>query len=82
MKSLALAAILLVAVSAPVLAQGAADAAQFEAHSPAIPSSAPRSGVAREFSARPAIAAPIVRPTGREQLQIDQQAVPAVASPN
>ncbi|MGL4288808.1 MAG: hypothetical protein ACRCVA_20835 [Phreatobacter sp.] len=82
MKTFTLAAILLVAVSAPVLAQGGADAAQVEAYSPAIPSSAPRPGLAREFSGRAIMAAPVARVIGSEPLPIDRQAVPAVASPN
>lgn len=81
MKTFTLAALLLVAVSAPVFAQGGADVAQVEADGPAIPSSMPRIGVAREFAAR-AIMAPIARPAGVEQLPIDRQAVPEVASPN
>lgn len=82
MKSLTLAALLLAAVPAPVLAQGAADAAQVEAYGPAIPSSASRFGAAREFSARALVPAPFARPAGREHPQIDQQAVPEAASPN
>ncbi|MBN8942637.1 MAG: hypothetical protein J0H01_24255 [Rhizobiales bacterium] len=85
MKTFTLAAILLVAVSAPVLAQGGADAAQLEAqvdaYGPAMPSSSPRIGAAREFSARAVTVAPIARPAGRA-LPIDLQAVPEVASPN
>lgn len=80
MKTFTLAALLLAAVSAPVLAQGGADAAQVEAYDAAVPSPAPRIGIAREFSAR-AIAAPVARRAGRA-LPIDLQAVPEVASPN
>ncbi|MBN8942636.1 MAG: hypothetical protein J0H01_24250 [Rhizobiales bacterium] len=81
MKTFTLAVLLLAAISAPALAQGGADAAQVEAYDLGVQSSAPRIGVAREFSAR-AIAAPIARPAGRELPQIDRQAVPEVASPN